>query len=35
MLAKVNVADGLASIRDHWKPKIAGEVNDIQVKKQP
>jgi len=32
MLAKVNVADGLASIRDHWKPKIAGEVNDIQVK---
>ena len=32
MLAKVNLADGLASIRDHWKPKIAGEVNDIQVK---
>ncbi len=32
MLAKINVADGLASIRDHWKPKIAGEVNDIQVK---
>lgn len=32
MLAKVNLADGLASIRDHWRPKIAGEVNDIQIK---
>lgn len=32
MLAKVNLADGLASICDHWKPKIAGEINDFHVK---
>ena len=32
MLAKVNLTDGLASIHDTWKAKIAGEVNGLHVK---
>ncbi|HTR19249.1 MAG TPA: cupin domain-containing protein [Gemmatimonadales bacterium] len=29
---KVNVAERLARIRDHWNPRIAGELNGQQVK---
>lgn len=29
---KVNLADKLGRIREHWSPKIVGEVNDALVK---
>lgn len=29
---KVNLAEALSSFSDHWSPKIAGEINDMQVK---
>jgi mannose-6-phosphate isomerase-like protein (cupin superfamily) len=29
---KVNLSEKLASFRDHWKPKIVGELNGQQVK---
>ena len=29
---KVNLADKLAQISDHWNPRIVGEVNDTHVK---
>jgi mannose-6-phosphate isomerase-like protein (cupin superfamily) len=29
---KVNLAEKFATIRDHWKPRIAGELNGQQVK---
>jgi mannose-6-phosphate isomerase-like protein (cupin superfamily) len=29
---KVNLADAFASFSDHWSPKVAGEINDMQVK---
>jgi mannose-6-phosphate isomerase-like protein (cupin superfamily) len=29
---KVNLAAGFARISEHWSPKIAGELNDFQVK---
>jgi len=29
---KVNLAQKFAEFRDHWSPKIAGEVNDAYVK---
>jgi mannose-6-phosphate isomerase-like protein (cupin superfamily) len=29
---KVNVAERLARIQDHWNPRIAGELNGQQVK---
>lgn len=29
---KVNLAEKFASFSDHWKPKIAGELNDSYVK---
>ncbi len=32
MIEKVNLRDKLALIRDHWKPRIAAEVNDALVK---
>ncbi|MEO9635968.1 MAG: cupin domain-containing protein [Parasphingorhabdus sp.] len=32
MIEKVNLADAFASFSDHWSPKIAGDINDAQVK---
>jgi mannose-6-phosphate isomerase-like protein (cupin superfamily) len=29
---KVSLADGFASFGDHWSPKLAGELNGMQVK---
>ncbi len=29
---KVNVADAFSSFSDHWTPKVAGNINDTQVK---
>lgn len=29
---KVNLADAFASFSDHWSPKVAGDINDAQVK---
>ncbi len=31
-LEKVNLAAKFATFREHWKPKIVGEVNDFHVK---
>ena len=31
-VGKVNVAEKLGRIREHWSPKIVGEVNDALVK---
>jgi|TARA_R110002074_G_scaffold12142_16_gene44799 mannose-6-phosphate isomerase-like protein (cupin superfamily) len=31
-LQKVNLADAFASFSDHWSPKVAGDINDAQVK---
>ena len=32
MIDKVNLADAFASFSDHWSPKVAGDINDAQVK---
>ena len=32
MIEKVNLKQKLGLIRDHWNPRIAGEVNDSYVK---
>lgn len=32
MIEKVNVAEKFGLFREHWSPKIAGEVNDSYVK---
>lgn len=32
MIDKVNLADAFASFSDHWSPKVAGDINDMQVK---
>tara|TARA_R110000824_G_scaffold114380_5_gene264888 strand:- start:1444 stop:1812 length:369 start_codon:yes stop_codon:yes gene_type:complete len=29
---KINLADAFASFSDHWSPKVAGDINDAQVK---
>ncbi|WP_430413938.1 cupin domain-containing protein [Parasphingorhabdus sp.] len=29
---KVNLAEAFSSFSDHWSPKIAGDINDMQVK---
>ena len=31
-IRKVNLAETFGRFRDHWKPKIVGEVNDSLVK---
>ena len=31
-LEKVSLTDAFASFSDHWSPKIAGDINDMQVK---
>lgn len=32
MIRKINLADAFASFSDHWSPKVAGDINDAQVK---
>ena len=32
MIGKVNLADAFASFSDTWSPKVAGDINDMQVK---
>jgi len=32
VMEKVNLAEKLAGITEHWRPGIVGEVNDTQVK---
>ncbi|MEP3226950.1 MAG: cupin domain-containing protein [Parasphingorhabdus sp.] len=29
---KVNLKDAFATFSDHWSPKIAGDINDAQIK---
>lgn len=31
-MQKINLAEKLSSIRDHWNPRIAGELNDQLIK---
>jgi mannose-6-phosphate isomerase-like protein (cupin superfamily) len=31
-MEKINLAQKLGLIRDHWSPKIIGEVNDVYIK---
>lgn len=31
-IEKVCLADAFASFSDHWSPKVAGDINDMQVK---
>lgn len=31
-IGKVNLAESFAGFSDHWSPRIAGDVNDMQVK---
>ena len=31
-MKKVSLSDTLALIREHWSPKIVGEINDMHVK---
>ena len=31
-IEKVRLADAFASFSDHWSPKVAGDINDMQVK---
>ena len=32
MIDKVNLADAFATFQDHWSPRVAGDINDFQVK---
>ena len=32
MVDKVNLTEAFASFSDHWSPKVAGDINDFQVK---
>jgi len=32
MTAKVNLAAAFASFHDHWNPRVAGDINNFQVK---
>ena len=32
MTTKVNLAEAFATIHDHWNPRVAGDINDFQVK---
>lgn len=31
-IEKVRLMDAFASFSDHWSPKVAGDINDMQVK---
>ncbi|KQZ60625.1 mannose-6-phosphate isomerase [Sphingopyxis sp. Root1497] len=32
MTDKVNLAEAFASFHDHWNPRVAGDINNFQVK---
>ena len=32
MIAKQSLADGFAAIRKAWSPRVAGDINDMQIK---
>ena len=32
MTQKVNLAEAFATFHDHWNPRVAGDINDFQVK---
>ena len=32
MVDKVNLAEAFASFHDYWNPRVAGDINDFQVK---
>lgn len=32
MMAKVNLAEAFATFHDHWNPRVAGDINNFQVK---
>lgn len=32
MAGKVNLAEAFATFHDHWNPRVAGDINDFQVK---
>ncbi len=32
MIAKKSLADGFAAFQEPWSPKIAGDINDMQIK---
>lgn len=32
MISKVNLTQAFAGISEHWSPKIAGDINNMQVK---
>lgn len=32
MIDKVNLAEAFASFHDHWNPRVAGDINNFQVK---
>lgn len=32
MIDKVNLAKAFATFTDHWNPRVAGDINDFQVK---
>lgn len=32
MVGKVNLADAFATFHDHWNPRVAGHINNFQVK---
>ena len=31
-MRKVNLAEAFATFHDHWNPRVAGQINDFQVK---
>lgn len=32
MVGKVNLSEAFATFHDHWNPRVAGDINDFQVK---
>ena len=32
MIAKKNLADGFAAFQEPWSPRVAGDINDMQIK---
>jgi hypothetical protein len=32
MVQKINLADEFAKFSDAWKPRIAGDINEMQIK---
>lgn len=32
MTSKINLTDAFGRFSDHWSPKVAGDINDMQIK---